>query len=175
MNFNNPNIYQPFQPMQPYQPGQYAQQRLAALENQYPQFSQNMQQPQMPYQCIPVTSIEEVRGFMVDFTGRPVFFHDVSHSAIYEKRFDTGTGNSIINEYKLEAKPEPLAAQPPAFVTHEELEAFKQQILGGASNVQRGSNSKNDDATEPATAAHDTAGTTDAKQWTNPTSNPKQP
>lgn len=83
------------------------QQRLAMMEQQYPQFSaQNMNGMTPPLSLQPqglkgrvVTSIDEVRGYMIDLDGSVYVFPDPGNNKIYTKQFNPMTGSSEIKIY----------------------------------------------------------------------------
>lgn len=71
----------------------------------------------------PVTSIEEVKGSVIDFDGSVSYFPDLGNKKIYTKQINTD-GTSTINMYEL--KPIPVSASP--YVSRDEFEALKQEL-----------------------------------------------
>lgn len=82
------------------------QQRLMNLEQQYPQFVPsnmgNMGQPQIRPSVIKgrvVTSLEEVKGCLIDLDGSVHVFPDPGNNKIYTKQLNMRDGTSIIHTY----------------------------------------------------------------------------
>lgn len=72
-----------------------------------------------------VGSIEEVRSMPIDFDGSVSYFPDITNKKIYTKQI-AADGSLQIQAYALEVVEEP---QLPHYVTMEEFEKFKQEIL----------------------------------------------
>ena len=98
----------------------------------YQQYQQTYQPPMQVYQpprqgeflCRPVTCREEAVGAQVDYFS-PLVMPDLGHGVIYLKRFNPQTGSSDFVEFRA-SQPE----APPQFVTMEEFNAFREEVLG---------------------------------------------
>lgn len=135
-----------------------AQQRLAQMEAQYGPNGQGYVNPQL-YQGGPsapsqgsqtgllrgrtVTSMDEVRGAMIDLDGGIYFFPDPGNHKIYTKQINLD-GTATINTYCLES---PIKSQQSLPVYQEdldrvvkslmeEIDSLKYKLYGGTRNVQ---------------------------------------
>lgn len=116
-----------------------AQQRLAQMEAQYPQFSQGgvntyppinsplaaSQGPQTGFiKGRVVTSIDEVKGAMIDLDGGVHVFTDFGNHKIYTKQINLD-GTATINTYTLET-PSPI--EKVEMVNKEEFDSVVQSL-----------------------------------------------
>lgn len=101
---------------------------LQALGLQQPNMPQPLQMMQGPTQLNRVPSIDAVKAFQMAPNSSGVFFLE-SEDIFYIKSTD-GAGFATINSYKFEPLEEPQQ-KPGQYVTVEEFEAFKQEILQG--------------------------------------------
>lgn len=88
-----------------------------------PQYYQWAQTANTSSQVRPVSSIDEVKAFPIDFDGSISYFTDVANKKIYTKQINMdGTPN--INVYELKEPITMMTDQPTAsFVTKQEFEA----------------------------------------------------
>lgn len=87
--------------------------RLNYLQNTNPQMMNNYQtyqsyngmgqqnQPQIGFDCKPVTSIDEAKATTIRLDGNPSYMVDTNAKSIYEKRLDMNTGAASFKTYKL--------------------------------------------------------------------------
>ena len=116
-----------------------AQQRLAQMETQYPQFTPGgvntypqmngpLTAPQGPQTGFikgrVVTSIDEVKGAMIDLDGGVHVFTDFGNHKIYTKQINLD-GTATINTYSLDT---PTTADPPVVVNKEEFDQVVQSL-----------------------------------------------
>lgn len=116
-----------------------AQQRLAQMEAQYPQFSPGnvntypqmnspltaSQGPQTGFiKGRVVTSIDEVKGAMIDLDGGVHVFTDFGNHKIYTKQINLD-GTATINTYSLDA---PSNTEPPVGVNKDEFDSAVQSL-----------------------------------------------
>ena len=108
--------------------------------NQYQQAqlqNSNQMQPNAPsLKGRPVTSIEEVRGAMIDLDGSITYFTDLANGKIYTKQCNLD-GTSSIQTYTLDNS----TSNKVEYVSKEEfenlkteIEGYKKMFLGGANN-----------------------------------------
>ena len=118
-----------------------AQQRLAQMEAQYPQLAQGNVNtyPQMNGPLTPpqghqtgfirgrtVTSIDEVKGAMIDLDGGIHFFPDPGNHKIYTKQINMD-GTATINTYVLEDPTKNPSSHP---VYQEDLDRVSKILMG---------------------------------------------
>lgn len=116
-----------------------AQQRLAQMEAQYPQYAAGgvntypqingplaaSQGPQAGFiKGRVVTSIDEVKGAMIDLDGGVHVFTDFGNHKIYTKQINLD-GTATINTYSLDA---PTPTEPPVVVNKEEFDRVVQSL-----------------------------------------------
>ena len=119
-------------------------------------------QPQQPQQQIPpflkgrpVSSLEEVRAFPIDFDGSIFYFPDIANRRIYTKQINLD-GTALINMY--EFKPIPVAQEPisnantDSFITREEFDESMSNIkeMFEAIPVQSSQRLQNEVSKKPA-------------------------
>ena len=75
-------------------------------------------------QVRPVSSVEEVRAFPIDFDGSVFYFPDLANRKIYTKQINLD-GTASINVYEMREKP---LEQPISYVTREEFESVISQL-----------------------------------------------
>lgn len=117
----------------PYQFGTYTptqpRQDMAGVGG-YPQSTQTQQTvpqgQQGGFMCRPVTSRLEAEAVQVDFIGPGTLMPDLSHGAIYLKRFNPNTGASDFLEFVYQKPQEPPA--PVQYATVAELNALRAEI-----------------------------------------------
>ena len=78
------------------------------------------------YLCRPVTSRLEAEAVQVDFLGPGTVLPDLSHGAIYLKRFNPNTGASDFLVFNLETPSEPAPA--PQYVTADVMDGLREEI-----------------------------------------------
>ena len=132
--FGQPGYNMPYgYPMAP------AQQRLAQMEAQYPQYAAGSvntypqmngplaasQGPQTGFiKGRVVTSIDEVKGAMIDLDGGVHVFTDFGNHKIYTKQINLD-GTATINTYSLDV---PTPTEPPVVVNKEEFDRVVQSL-----------------------------------------------
>ena len=124
MNYNN-NMYT----QQPY------------LQQQAPAYNAYRQMPQQQFnnwnsvnssspQVRPVSSIEEVRAYPIDFDGSVFYFHDSANRKIYTKQINLD-GTASINMYELKEMPmqkEIVQLDTSIYITREEFDQAMIQL-----------------------------------------------
>lgn len=116
--------YQFGAPYTGYQPGQ-------TYFPQQPQYQQPQQQMPAAFACHPVGSREEAIAAQTDYFSAGLVMPDLSHGAIYLKRFNQQTGASDFFEFRME-QPETKKTSPaPEFVTREEFDRLYKIVIKG--------------------------------------------
>lgn len=120
-----------------YQQQQYNNPYSQRMDQYNQQIAQTVQQPQQLAPSLkgrPVTSIEEVRGAMIDLDGSITYFTDLANGKIYTKQCNLD-GTSSIQTYTLDA----TNSNKVEYVSKEEfdnlkmeIESYKQLLMGGA-------------------------------------------
>lgn len=119
--------YQFGAPYTGYQPGQ-------TYFPQPPQYQQPQQQMPAAFACHPVGSREEAIAAQTDYFSAGLVMPDLSHGAIYLKRFNQQTGASDFFEFRME-QPEVKKEPPtPEYVTRDEFERFCARVMKGELN-----------------------------------------
>lgn len=105
------------------QPQQYIAQQQPAM-NYRPQMWPSQPIPQVR----PVSSIEEVRAYPIDFDGSIFYFPDIANKKIYTKSMNLD-GTVTINLYELKNLPTPTDHfEDASYITREEFETTITQI-----------------------------------------------
>lgn len=109
---------------------QNAQQKINGYQQQLPQFQQ--QAPPQPQQSpvqpaamavIPVTTIDEVKAYIVPLDGSKQLFYNANEDTYYTKQIDLTTGNAPVGVYKREQPaPEAEPVEAPEESGYERLE-----------------------------------------------------
>ena len=109
MNYNYPGYSGGYKPTTP----------------QYPQWAQPPTPIQSFPQVRPVTSLDEVKAYPIDFDGSVFYFADMANKRIYTKQINID-GTASINLYELK----PLIAEPQTniFITRQEFEQAISQL-----------------------------------------------
>ena len=95
------------------------------IQQQQPQLNYKPQMWMQPTpQVRPVSSVEEVRAFPIDFDGTVFYFPDLANKKIYTKQINLD-GTASINVYELREKP---LEQPISYVTRDEFESVISQL-----------------------------------------------
>lgn len=125
-----------------------AQQRLAQMEAQYPQYAAGgvntypqmngpltaSQGPQAGFiKGRVVTSIDEVKGAMIDLDGGVYVFTDFGNHKIYTKQINLD-GTATINTYCLET---PAPAEAPVVVNREEFDTVVQSLSQKVASLEK--------------------------------------
>ena len=131
----------PGYPQQPQFPPMWQPQRPDMVQG-YPQSQQiapaQPQSQQQAFATRPVTSREEAVAVQVDFMGAGTLMPDLSHGAIYLKRFNQETGACDFMTFTAEqAKPETPAAPAGEYATKADLQEMQQVIQGLAGDIER--------------------------------------
>lgn len=139
---NYPTYYTPYN-YAPYQPQQARLDGtgVAAPQMQNAQQSANIGQSG-GFLVRPVTGREEAVAVPVDFLGPGTLMPDLPHGTVYLKRFNPQTGSSEFYAFTLpppEAEPEPVQ-----YVTRQDLNAFREEVVQMISKKGAGINDSNE-------------------------------
>lgn len=106
----------------------------AQTQNAVPQrAAQPVAQASAPYtwntRIRPVSSIEEVRAYPIDFDGSVFYFPDIANKRIYTKQIN-GDGTASLNMYELKDIPveQPVSINSSSYITREEFEEAINQL-----------------------------------------------
>lgn len=102
------------------------QQQYTAPQTAYRPQMWGTQQQTIP-QVRPVSSIEEVRAYPIDFDGSIFYFPDIANKKIYTKSINMD-GTVSINLYELKTLPTFNSDENSAYVTREEFEMAISQL-----------------------------------------------
>lgn len=96
-------------------------------QNYRPQQAWTPQQQQATPLVRPVSSIEEVRAYPIDFDGSIFYFPDIANKKIYTKSINMD-GTVAINLYELKALPTVDNNESTSYITREEFEVAINQL-----------------------------------------------
>lgn len=119
--------------------GVYPQQtqRLNYLEQQM------AQQNNMFLKGRPVTSIDEVKGALIDFNGSIFYFPDQSNNRIYTKQIGLN-GQSVLRMYELTELPVDKPQSQEQYVTQTEFTSTIDKLVAELKNIKQGENKQNE-------------------------------
>lgn len=135
-NFSQPGYSERLQQMMMEQQQQHQQPQQSS---QYGQQNNVAQMRQQPFECRPVTAIEEARATPTDFSGKPMFFWNAAANEVYIKQLDMNTGSSFVKVFSIkepqsqQQAPQPMEQQivsnpPMSYVSKEEFDNYKIQM-----------------------------------------------
>ena len=101
----------------------------------YSTWQSPLAQPSQQLKGRPVTSIEEVKGSMIEFDGSVFYFPDLANKRIYTKQINLD-GTSTINMYELKPIPQQQVINSSDYITREEFETALMQLQQEAKKIK---------------------------------------